>query len=335
MKKILISDVSLRDGNHAINHQIDEETIKKYCRILNTTGVDICEIGHGNGIGASSLSIGRAKLNFTKSLSIAKKNLKKIKLSVHAIPGFATIEDINKCADLGVDIFRIGANSPDYNLNFQLIEHCKKIKKEAWCVLMMSHLIYNKKKYLDVVKELKNFGIKQVMFMDTAGFFLPNHIEDIFKDLKRTGIRYGIHAHNNFSVGVWNSIVAIQNGANVVDVATRGFGAGAGNAHFEVFAAICKKLNIKGINLNLKNILKLSDYLKARLKKKFNKNDVFIENNNILSGYFGIVAAFSAQIDRFSKKYNKDIYKSYKKIGDRFLVAGQEDQIPDIILKKN
>ena len=73
MKKILISDVSLRDGNHAINHQIDGETIANYCKILNTTGVDICEIGHGNGIGASSLSIGRAKLNFTKSLSIAKK----------------------------------------------------------------------------------------------------------------------------------------------------------------------------------------------------------------------------------------------------------------------
>ena len=154
-----------------------------------------------------------------------------------------------------MDIFRIGANSPDYNLNFQLIEHCKKIKKEAWCVLMMSHLIYNKKKYLEVIKELKNFGIKQVIFMDTAGYFLPNHIEDIFKTLRGTGINYGIHAHNNFSVGVWNSIIAIQNGANVVDVATRGFGAGSGNTHFEVFAAICKKLSIKGINLNLINII--------------------------------------------------------------------------------
>jgi 4-hydroxy 2-oxovalerate aldolase len=334
LKKILISDVSLRDGNHSINHQIDGETIKNYCKILNTTGVDICEIGHGNGIGASSLSIGRSKLNYVKSISIAKKSLKKIKLSVHAIPGFAKIEDINKCSDLGVDIFRIGANSPDYNLNFQLIEHCKKIKKEAWCVLMMSHLIYNKKKYLEVIKELKNFGIKQVIFMDTAGYFLPHHIEDIFKTLRGTGINYGIHAHNNFSVGVWNSIIAIQNGANVVDVATRGFGAGSGNTHFEVFAAICKKLSIKGINLNLINIIKLSEYLKIRLKDKFNKNDIFIENNNILSGYFGIVAAFSHQIDRFSKKYNKDMYESYKKVGDRKLVAGQEDLIPDIILGK-
>ena len=333
MKKVIISDVTLRDGNHAINHAIDEQTIKNYCKLLNKTGVDICEIGHGNGIGASSLSIGRAKTNYTKSLIAAKKILKKIKLSVHAIPGFAKLDDINKCADLGVDIFRIGANAPDYNLTFQIIEHCRKIKKEVWCVLMMSHLIYDKKKYLNVIRELKNFKIQQVIFMDTAGFFLPNQIQEIFSNLKSAGIKYGIHAHNNFSVGVWNSIEALKNGANIIDVAMRGFGAGAGNTHFEVFACICKKLKLKNVNLNLEEIFKLSDYFKSRLEKKFNKKDVFIENNNILSGYYGIVAAFSPQIDKFSQKYNKNIYLSYKKIGKRSLVAGQEDLIPDIILK--
>lgn len=333
MKKVLISDVTLRDGNHAINHSIDEATIKQYCKLLNETGVDICEIGHGNGIGASSLSIGRAKINYTKSLIAAKKSLKKIKLSVHAIPGFAKIEDINKCSDLGVDIFRIGANSPDYNLTFQIIEHCMKIKKDAWCVLMMSHLIYDKKKYIEVIKEIKNFGIKQVIFMDTAGFFLPDQIKDIFCNLQESKINFGIHAHNNFSVGVWNSIEAVKHGANVVDVATRGFGAGAGNTHFEVFAGICKKMRIKNINLNLNKIFKLSDFFKKKLTERYSKSDVFIENNNILSAYYGIVAAFSPQIDKFSKKYKKNVYNSYEKVGKRSLVAGQEDLIPDIILK--
>jgi len=333
MKKVLISDVTLRDGNHAINHSIDETTIKQYCKLLNKTGVDICEIGHGNGIGASSLSIGRAKTNYEKSIIAARKNLRKIKLSVHAIPGFAKIEDINKCSDLGVDIFRIGANSPDYNLTFQIIEHCMKIKKEAWCVLMMSHLIYEKKKYIEVVKEIKNFGVNQIVFMDTAGFFLPDQVKDIFYNLKSLGINFGIHAHNNFSVGVWNSIEAIKNGANVVDVATRGLGAGAGNTHFEVFAGVCKKMKLKNVNLNLKEIFILSDFFKKKLKDRYNKRDIFIENNNILSGYYGIVAAFSPQIDKFSKKYNKNVYKSYKNVGQKSLVAGQEDLIPDIILK--
>ena len=185
-------------------------TISKYWILLNDTGVNFCEIGHGNGIGTSSISIGRSALSYQESLKVAKKNLnKKIKLSVHAIPGFAKIDDIKKCSDLGVDIFRIGSNSPDYNLTFQLIEYCKKINKEAWCVLMMSHLIYEKKKYLEVLKEIKMIGVKQVIFMDTAGYYLPTHIEQIFKETKKFKMNFGIHAHNNFSTAVWNSIVAV------------------------------------------------------------------------------------------------------------------------------
>ena len=331
MKKVLISDVTLRDGNHALNHQIDKLTISKYCSLLTGTGVDICEIGHGNGIGASSISIGKSAVDFETSLRIAKKNLKNIKLSVHAIPGFAKIDDIKKCVDLGVDIIRVGSNSPDFNLTFQLINYCKKINKEAWCVLMMSHLIYKNKKYLDVIKELKNFGIKQIIFMDTAGYFLPNHIDSIFKRVKKFNINFGIHAHNNFSVGVWNSIVALQNGANVIDVATRGLGAGAGNTHFEVLAAIIKKMKFKNIKLDMKKIFILSEYLKKRLADRFNKKDNFIENNNVLSGYHGVVAAFAPQIDKFAHKFNKDINISYEEVGKRNLVAGQEDLIPDIV----
>ena len=105
-----------------------------------------------------------------KKYNSSQKKFKKIKLSVHAIPGFAKIEDINKCSDLGVDILEL-VQIPNYNLTFQIIEHCMKIKKEAWCVLMMSHLIYEKKKYIEVVKEIKNFGVNQIVFMDTAGFF--------------------------------------------------------------------------------------------------------------------------------------------------------------------
>ena len=52
-------------------HKIDRATISRYCNLLNDA--DICEIGHGNGIGASSISIGRSALNYQESLEIAKK----------------------------------------------------------------------------------------------------------------------------------------------------------------------------------------------------------------------------------------------------------------------
>ena len=77
MKKILISDVTLRDGNHALFHQLDKSTISTYCSLLEGTGIDICEIGHGNGIGASSISIGKSAIDYETSLKIAKKKIKK------------------------------------------------------------------------------------------------------------------------------------------------------------------------------------------------------------------------------------------------------------------
>ena len=52
----IISDVTLRDGNHAVNHRLNEKVIKKYCELIDKTKVDIVEVGHGNGLGASSLA---------------------------------------------------------------------------------------------------------------------------------------------------------------------------------------------------------------------------------------------------------------------------------------
>ena len=61
--KIIISDVSLRDGNHAVEHTISKDIIKNYCKLIDKTNVKIVEVGHGNGLGASTLSIGRSLIS--------------------------------------------------------------------------------------------------------------------------------------------------------------------------------------------------------------------------------------------------------------------------------
>ena len=76
MKKIFISDVTLRDGNHAIDHSIDVKTIKDYCRLLNKTGVDICEIGHGMELGHLASLVEQKQIILKASL-LQKNHYKK------------------------------------------------------------------------------------------------------------------------------------------------------------------------------------------------------------------------------------------------------------------
>ena len=124
--KLIISDVTLRDGNHAVNHSISREIIKKYCKEAEKANIKIIEVGHGNGLGASSLSIGKSLITDEVALTTARKALKKAKLSIHSIPGFSRITDLQKAIDCGVDIFRIGTNSSEIDTVYSQVKFCNK-----------------------------------------------------------------------------------------------------------------------------------------------------------------------------------------------------------------
>jgi len=336
--KIIVSDVTLRDGNHAVRHSINEKVIQNYCRVIDETGVNIVEVGHGNGLGASSLSIGRSSISDEKALKIARSLLKKTKLSIHSIPGFSRLDDLKKAIDFGVDIFRIGANSTEIDTTFSQIEFCKKNKLEVWGVLMMAHLVYDKKKtYLKKVEFLHNLGIKNIVIMDSAGFFLPNDIKDIILNIKKKfKIKLGFHGHNNFGNAIWNSITACLYGAEIIDVSIKGFGAGAGNTQMDVFLTVLEKIGYKN-NVNLGKIYNIAKkFPKILEKQKIKYINPFSEPKNIMSANYGLFSGFASKVDYFSDKFKLDDIDAFKAVGEKKLVAGQEDLIFNILynLKK-
>ena len=338
-KKIIISDVTLRDGNHAVNHSINANVIRKYCESIDKTGVNIVEVGHGNGLGASSLSIGRSVISDEKSLKIARSILKKAKLSIHSIPGFSRIDDLKKAIDCGVDIFRIGTNSTEIDTTITQIEFCKKNNVEYWGVLMMAHLVYDKKKtYLNKIKILYNLGVRTVVIMDSAGIFLPDDLKDIILNIKKKfKIKIGFHGHNNFGTAVWNSIVAFLSGAEIIDVSIKGFGAGAGNTQMDVFLTVFEKICFK-TNIKIDKIYQLAKKLPKILKKEnIRYQNPFSEPKNIMSANFGLFSGFASKVDYFSNKFKLDDIEAFKAIGNKRLVAGQEDLIFNVLynLKNN
>lgn len=331
--KLTISDVTLRDGNHAVNHSINEKIIRSYCEYIEDASIDIVEVGHGNGLGASSLSIGKSIISDEKALKVARSVLKKTKLSIHSIPGFSRIDDLKKAIDCGVDIFRIGTNSTEIDTTFSQIEFCKKNNVECWGVLMMAHLVYDKKKtYLQKIKYLNNLGVKTIIIMDSAGIFLPNDIKDIVSNIKKKfKMRIGFHGHNNFGSAVWNSITACLFGAEIIDVAIRGFGAGAGNTQMDIFLTVLEKVDIK-TNVKIDKIYQIAKkFPKILEKEKIKYKNPFSEPKNIMSANYGLFSGFASKVDYFSDKFKLDDIEAFKAIGNKRLVAGQEDLIFNIL----
>jgi len=332
-KKLIVSDVTLRDGNHAVGHSISTDIIKKYCLRAEEAKIEIIEAGHGNGLGASSLAIGRSFIPDKLALVTARKNLKKTKLSIHSIPGFSRIDDLKMALDCGVDIFRIGTNATEIDTTYSQINFCIKKKVEVWGVLMMAHLVYNKKKeYLKKIKYLVDQGVNTVIIMDSAGIFIPKDIKEIFSNIKNNfNINLGFHGHNNFGTAVWNSVVAVQNGANILDASIKGFGAGAGNTQLDVLITVLERLNIS-TNINLPKLYTLAKIFPTFFKnKKIKYTNPYAEPKNIMSANYGLFSGFASKVDFYSKKFKLDDVEAFKSIGEKKLVAGQEDLIFNIL----
>lgn len=248
MKKIKFFDATLRDGSHAIKHQFEETEIAKYCSFVDSVGLDAVIVGHGNGLGASSLQVGLSKITDHEMLQAAKSNLKRTKLGAYLIPGFGTIkDDIKPAIQCGVDIFKIGCQCTEADITRQHIEYVKSEGKEAYGVLMMYHMTTTAR-LLEEAQKMQSYGADGVIIMDSAGASTPElvrkTVNTLYNGLK---IPIGIHTHNNIGLAVANTYIAIQEGASIVDGTTRGFGAGAGNCPLEVIIALLKK---EGYNLN-------------------------------------------------------------------------------------
>lgn len=328
-KKILISDATLRDGNHAIKHKINKDQLEIYCKAAESAGVDIVEVGHGNGIGASSIQVGLSKLTDRNMLKTARKQLIKSKLGVHVIPGFATLEDINIAIGEGVDIFRIASHCTEADVTQKHIDYIRKNKRKAFGVLMMSHMASKETLFLEA-KKMINYGAQSIILMDSAGAYIPQNVNERIKYLKNRlkGISIGFHAHNNLGMAIANSVEAVKAGASIIDGCARGFGAGAGNAQLEVLIAVFKKLGIK-TNINLYKILDCGDIAEKYLMDSIPS----ISSTSVVSGLSGVFSGFIKHVINYSTKNKVNPRDVFFELGKKKAVAGQEDLIFDVIKK--
>lgn len=326
MQELIICDVTLRDGNHALNHKLSVQAIANYCRGIDLAGVPIVEVGHGNGLGASSLQLGESLHTDEEMLKAARENLSKTKLGVHVIPGFATAKkDLALAMDCGVDIFRIASHCSEADITAKHIEYVRTRGKTALGVLMMSHMISTNHLVQEALK-MESYGAEALIFMDSAGHFLPADVCEKVKALSQyLNIPVGFHAHNNFGMAVANSVAAAEAGAVYIDATARGLGAGSGNTPIEALISVLERMNYS-TGISTDSLFEITDYAEQNIIKKIPT----VSSLGIISGMAGVFSGFLKPVLRISSEFGVDPKTVYRKLGEKKVIAGQEDLIIEV-----
>jgi len=329
MKNVIISDATLRDGSHAIAHQLTKENIAAYAKAADKAGIPIVEVGHGNGLGASSVQVGLSLLSDVEMLETARENLTRSKLGIHVIPGFATVrKDLEVAFKLGVDVVRVASHCTEADITERHISATRENGKEAYGVLMMSHMA-SKEVLLDEGLKMQSYGAEALIIMDSAGAYLPDDVEDRITHLvANLNIPVGFHAHNNLGMGIANSLAALKCGAQILDGAARGFGAGAGNAQLEVLVAVLEKMGYH-TGIELYPLLDAADLVEKQIMKVIPS----ISSSSLVSGLAGVFSAFSKHVAAAAKEYGVDPRDIFFELGRRRVVGGQEDKIVEVAME--
>lgn len=323
MSKIRFFDSTLRDGSHAIKHQMSKETIASYCEAMDDAGMYTIVVGHGNGLGASSLQVGLSKLTDPEMLAAAREHLKYTRLGVYMIPGFGTIKDnIDPALEIGVDLFKIGCHCTEADVTRQHIEYIRDKGKEIYGILMNYHMA-STDRILEEAKKMQSYGANGIILMDSAGASTPEMVRKTISMLvDNLYVLVGFHPHNNMGLAVSNAYTAIKEGARIIDGTLRGFGAGAGNVQLEALSALLTK---EGYELG-QNLYQMMDISEQIVRPVMNE-DRALTDVSIVSGMAGVFSSFKTQVLAASEDFGVDPRDIFMELGRRKVVGGQEDMV--------
>ena len=329
-KKITLHDMCLRDGMHPKQHQITIDQMIDVACALDDAGVPLIEVTHGDGLGGSSVNYGFPAASDEAYLDAVIPKLKNAKVSALLLPGIGTVDHLKMAADIGVSTIRVATHCTEADVSEQHIGMARDMGLDTVGFLMMAHMI-SPEALLEQALLMESYGANCIYCTDSAGYMLPDDVQariSLLRAKLKPETELGFHGHHNLALGVANSMVAVEAGANRIDGSAAGLGAGAGNTPLEVFAAVLDRMEADtGVN-----IFKLMAVAEEKIVPMMD-HMVRVDRDSLTLGYAGVHSSFLLLAKRASAKYAVPSQDILMEMAKRKAVGGQEDLIESVAME--
>jgi 4-hydroxy-2-oxovalerate/4-hydroxy-2-oxohexanoate aldolase len=325
-RRITVHDMTLRDGMHPKRHQMSLEQMRSVACGLDAAGVPLIEVTHGDGLGGSSVNYGFPAHTDEQYLGAVIPLMKQAKVSALLLPGIGTVDHLQMAHELGVHTIRVATHCTEADVSEQHIAYARKLDMDTVGFLMMAHM-NSPEGLVKQARLMESYGANCLYITDSAGYMLPEDVKARIGAVRaalKPETELGFHGHHNMAMGVANSIAAIEAGANRIDAAAAGLGAGAGNTPMEVLVAVCDRMGIQ-TDVDVWKIQDVAEDLVVPLMDF----PIRIDRDALTLGYAGVYGSFLLFAKRAEAKYGVPARELLLELGRRGMVGGQEDMIED------
>lgn len=326
---VRLTDTTLRDGSHAVKHQFSVAQVRAVAAGLDTAGVEVIEVTHGDGLDGSSFNYGFSGTDELELIRAAAETVTRARIAVLLLPGLGTVRHLRAACDAGASIARIATHCTEADVSIQHFGAARELGMETVGFLMLSHRAWPEQ-LARQARIMADAGCQCVYVVDSAGALMPDDLADRVAALVAelgTDAQVGVHAHQNLSLGVANSIAGYRAGARQIDGTLCALGAGAGNAPIEILVTAFERMNVPtGVDADA--ILAVAEEIARPIIPRLPVCD----RNSIVQGRYGVYNSFLFHAERAAEQYGVPAHAILSRVGQLGYVGGQEDMIIDVAL---